>query len=159
EIAAMRLGKGPFSPVRLQGVDDAPLYLANVQAFRDLVSAGPRVVLEWKSMRDFLMPGATPELRHHLELVEKLLSLKLVDYEWAQYKAHREWTPQGSPTFRRAVVNAERFYTAAEGRNGAMAQNLMGQLNGQPVALVTGGFHTASIAHILKANRIPFAVI
>jgi hypothetical protein len=70
EIAAMRLGDGPLSPVRLQGVDDAPLYLANVQAFRDLVGGGTPVILEWKSMKEFLMPGAAPGLRRHLELVE-----------------------------------------------------------------------------------------
>src|SRR4029077_21270686 len=128
DIAAMQVGHGVLSPVRLEGIDDPLLYFANVQAFRDLVGSGPGIAIEWRSMREFLMPGATPELRHHLELVEKLLSLKLVDYEWAQYKPHRDWTPQGSPRFRSAVMAAERFYTAAEGRNGAMAQNLLSQL-------------------------------
>src|SRR5204863_654390 len=113
------------------------LYFANVQAFRDLVAAGRDVALEWRSMKEFLMPGAAPALRHHLELVEKLLSLKLVDHEWAQYKEHRDWTPRPSPppssrgrgskgegNFNRAVSAAERYYTAAEARNGAMADQL-----------------------------------
>src|SRR4029077_12608784 len=91
--------------------------------------------------------------------VEKLLALKLVDHEWAQYKAHRAWTPQGSATFRKAVGHAEPLYTAAEARNGAMADNLINQLGSGPSVLVTGGFHTNSIAHILKEHRIAFAVV
>src|SRR4051812_7342232 len=89
DIAAMQVGRGALSPIRLQGVDDPLLYFANVQAFRDLVANGQAIVIEWKEMRDFLMPGAAPQLRRHLELMEKLLSLKLVDHEWLEYKAHR----------------------------------------------------------------------
>src|SRR5205085_26145 len=102
DIAAIRIGQGVLSPVRLEGVDDPLLYLANVQAFGDLVAQGPQVAIEWRSMKEFLMPGAIPQLRHHLELVEKLLSLKLMDHEWVEYKEHRNWTPYGSPVFHQA---------------------------------------------------------
>src|SRR5258708_27649736 len=40
-----------------------------------------------------------------------------------------------------------------------MAEKLQYCLSGKPVALVTGGFHTASIAHVLKENQIPFVVV
>jgi len=122
---------------------------------------GPQAAHEWKSVKEILMPGAAPELRHHLELVEKLLELKLLDHEWPEYKARRSWTPQGSPAFRQAILAAERFYTAAEARNGAMSDNLLARVRGAsgPVVLVTGGFHSASIAHALKTQGIGFAVV
>src|SRR5262249_37427735 len=84
----------------------------------------------------------------------------------------------------------ERFYTAAEARNGAMAENLLKHIGVQadspkaekvrppyanlssanpipanppfvnpPVVLVTGGFHTAAIAHSLKGHGISFVVV
>jgi len=168
EIAAARAGSGRLSPIKLEGVDDPLLYLANVQAFRDLVKAGPDAAYEWKSLRDLLMPGAAPQLRKHLELTEKLLSLKLIDSEWLEYQDHRDLTPQGSPRFNAAIAAAERFYIAAQARNGALAQNLMasmasnfGQARGPaPTAvLFTGGFHTATIAHMLKTRGISFIVV
>src|SRR5205807_6005879 len=199
-----------LAPVKLEGIDDPLLYLADVQAFGDLVKVGPAAAREWKSLKGLLLPGAAPELRHHLELVEKLLELKLLDHEWLQYKRHRDWTPariasseqqaselgKAVPRSRLAarrslslaIAAAERFYTAAEARNGVMAANLLAHIGERgsegareqgskgageqgsegareqrserdpfspahplprspaPVVLVTGGFHTASIA-------------
>ena len=159
ELGAMEVGTGPLSPIRLEGVDDAPLYLANVAAFRDLTRVGPQAAREWRDLRDLLMPGAAPQLRSHLELVEKLLSLKLIDSDWIEYKEHRDLTPRGSPTFTQAIAAAERFYTAAEARNGAMSENLLNRLQSRPAILVTGGFHTASIAHVLKTSGVSFVVV
>src|ERR1700687_5925483 len=145
EMAAAHVGHGPLSPVKLEGLDDPMLYLANVQAFGDLVKVGPEAAREWKSLKEILLPGAAPELRHHLELVEKLLTLRLLDHEWPQYKAHRSWMPLGNPAFRQDIAAGERVYTAAEARNGAMSENLLARIRGAnaPVVMVTGGFHTA----------------
>lgn len=161
DLAAVRIGRGTLSPLSLEGVDDPLLYLANVQAFRDLVVQGRDAARQWKEVRNFLLPGAAPQLRRHLELTEKLLSLKMLDSEWIQYREHRDLTPRGTGALASAIAAGERFYTAAEARNGAMASNLLGRLGGskKSVVLVTGGFHTATIAHELKTRGIAFAVV
>ena len=159
DLAAIRAGKGRLSPIDLSGVDDPWLYLANVQAFRDLLRVGPAAAREWKALRDLLMPGSSPQLRRHLELTEKLLGLTLLDSDWLQYKEHRNLTPRGSPTLMTAITAAERFYTAAEARNNVLAENLLSSLHAPRAILFTGGFHTASIAHTLKTRGISFVVI
>jgi len=116
-----------LSPVKLEGVDDPLLYFANVQAFRDLAASGPKV-REWRSLRNLLLPGATRNSAP-LELVEKLLSLKLVDYEWSLYQTHRKWTPRGArrsaaPSPPGSVLHRRR---SPERRDGA---NLLEQIGG-----------------------------
>src|SRR5882672_3173856 len=128
EMAAAHIGHGPLSPVKLEGIDDPLLYLANVQAFGDLVKVGPQAAREWKDLKEVLLPGAAPQLRRHLELTEKLISLKLLDSEWLEYKEHRNLTPHPSPRFMTAIAAAERFYTAAEARNGALTDNQIAKL-------------------------------
>ncbi|HVO33443.1 MAG TPA: hypothetical protein VMU17_05955, partial [Elusimicrobiota bacterium] len=181
DLGVARVGRGRLSPMKLTGIDDPMLYLANVQAFRDLARVGPQAALEWRSLKELLLPGAEPRLRRHLELTEKLLGLQLTDDEWLEYQEHRNLTPHGSPGFMAAIAAGERFYTAAQARNDAMADNLLqemglgdketwrqGETNSPrlpvspsagPVILVTGGFHTASIAHRLKTRGVSFAVV
>src|SRR6185437_3463360 len=174
---------------------------------------GPAAAVEWKSVKELVFPGATPQLRRHLELTQKLLTLELLDSEWIEYKEHSDLTPRGTPALAKAVAAAERFYIAAEARNSAMTENLLRSIgvSGEPVhammeetdkqrvedsispvrrsrkpvasrpvepvaggpairspwrsvapapvVLVTGGFHTATIAHALKERGISFVVI
>ena len=108
----------------------------------------PMVIDEWRQIRDLLLPGASPELRRHLELTEKLLTLRLDDADWVQYKDQRVLTPHGSPTFSKAVAAGERFYAAAEARNGVMARNLLAHLVTDSVLL------TGRVSHGLPKPRL-----
>ena len=73
-------------------------------------------------------------------------------------RKRRALTPDGSPVFVNAVFAGERFYTAAEARNDAMAPNLLTHIGTDSIVL-TGGFHTASLARALKDNGISFVVV
>ncbi|MBI4971103.1 MAG: hypothetical protein HZC17_04605 [Candidatus Omnitrophica bacterium] len=81
-----------------------------------------------------------------LERLERMASLK----------AFREDLSEEIPP---ALEKAHEFYVLAKKRDAALAKNFLRELQGGPAILVTGGFHTAGIARILRENNISYRVM
>lgn len=150
-----------LSPVLLWGVDDPALYRKNWHAAK-VVDRQKFMALDYMhSTRTMIAPNAAPELKKHLDLVVKLLMLRLQPKEYKDYLQTRGMNPKGPPIYMSTLEAAETYYSAAEERSHAMAHNLLTRMDHIPgyTVLVTGGFHTKEIAQELKKKGISYVII
>lgn len=150
-----------LSPIRLWGVDDPELYRKNWHAAKVVDRQRTEALTYLRSTKSFLSAGAAGPLKKQLDLVTKLLMLRLQPGEYVDYLKGRSLNPQGPPIYQSTLQAAETYYQAAEDRSHAMTRNLLAKMGQTPgyTALVTGGFHTKEIADQLKSKGIAYAVV
>ncbi len=154
-------GPVSLSPILLWGVDDPDLYRKNWRAAKYVDREHYQALEEIKADRTMLASGASAPLKKHLDLLVKMLLLRLQPKEYQEYRKDRALNPHGSAAFQNTLKAAETYYEAAEQRSSAMAKNLVEKMGNTPgyTALVSGGFHTQEMAEKLKARKIAYVVI
>ncbi len=155
------IGPVSLSPIRLWGVDDPDLYRKNWRAAKFVDREHYKALQELKSTRAMLSAGAADPLRKHLNLMVKMLLLRLQPKEYQDYRKNRAWNPRGSESYEATLKAAETYYEAAELRSAAMVKNLLDKMGNTPgyTVLVSGGFHTQEMVEQLKKQKITYVVI
>ncbi len=150
-----------LSSIHLWGVDDPDLYRKNWHAAKVVDKLNQKALNYIRPTKSLVMQGAAGPLQKHLDLITKLLLLRLQPDEYRDYLKGRSMNPKGPPIYEQTVKAAEEYYDAADKRSAAMAKNVMDRLQRTPgiTALITGGFHTKEIAQIFKKKGIAFAVV
>jgi hypothetical protein len=151
-----------LSPIQLWGVDDPDLYRKNWHAAKTVDRQHYEALEYVKSLRGMLTTGGdTGALQKHLELLTKLLLLRLQPGEYKEYVKGRALNPKGPAIYQNTVAAAETYYQAAEARSHAMAQNVIAKMGRTPgvTALVTGGFHSQEIADEFKKMGLSYVII
>jgi hypothetical protein len=156
-----QVGPVSLSPILLWGVDDPDLYRKNWRAAKYVDREHSRALEEVKATRTVVSEGASDPLKKQLNLVVKLLLLRLQPKEYQEYLKNRALNPRGSRAYEEVLKAAETYYEAAEARSKAMVNNLVAKIGGTPgyTVLVSGGFHTQEMAEQLKERKIPYVVI
>jgi hypothetical protein len=156
-----QIGPVSLSPIILWGVDDPDLYRKNWRAAKYVDREHDLALQEIKTTRTMVAPGATDPLKKQLDLVVKMLLLRLQPKEYREYVKNRALNPRGSAAYQKTLQAAETYYVAAEARSKAMVSNLILRMGGTPgyTALVSGGFHTQEMAEQLKNRKMPYVVI
>ena len=156
-----QIGPVSLSPILLWGVDDPELYRKNWRAAKAVDRAHYQALEEIKSTRTMIAPGASAPLKKQLDLVVRILLLRLQPKEYEEYRKNRALNPRGSAAFQNTLKMAEDYYVAAQARSQAMVVNLLVKMGRTPgyTALVSGGFHTQEMAEKLKARKIAYVVI
>ena len=156
-----QVGPVSISPIRLWGVDDPDLYRKNWRAAKFVDREHYRALEELKATRAMLTVGAADPLKKHLNLLVKMLLLRLQPKEYQEYLKNRSLNPHGSKTYEATLQAAEIYYVAAEARSAAMVKNLIAKMGNVPgyTVLVSGGFHTQEMAEQLKQRKIAYVVI
>jgi len=154
-------GPVSLSPIRLWGVDDPDLYRKNWRAAKFVDREHYRALDELKATRAMLSAGAADPLRKHLNLLVKMLLLRLQPKEYQEYRKNRSWNPRGSPAYEATLKAAETYYEAAEQRSAAMAKNVIAKMGNTPgyTVLVSGGFHTQEMADEFKKLKMTYVVV
>jgi hypothetical protein len=150
-----------LSPIHLWGVDDPDLYRKNWHAAKQVDKMSQQALTYVRPTKSLLMEGAAQPLKKQLDLLTKLLMLRLQPDEYKEYLQGRHLNPKGPAAYEETVKAAEDYYKAADLRSSAMAKNLLDKMGKYPgvTGLVTGGFHTREIAQILKQKKIAYAVV
>jgi len=150
-----------LSPIHLWGVDDPDLYRKNWHAAKVVDRQRFETLSYMRQTKAFLSEGAAEPLKQHLDLLTKLLMLRLQPKEYKEYVAGKSFNPGGPPVYLSSLAAAETYYEAAELRSHAMAQNLIAKMGHTPgyTVLVTGGFHTQEIAEELKKRGLAYLVV
>ena len=156
-----RPGPVSLSPILLWGVDDPDLYRKNWRAAKYVDREHAFALEEIKNTRAVVAPGASPPLKKQLDLVVKMLLLRLQPDEYQDYLKGRSLNPRGSAVYENTLKESEIYYQAAEARSKAMVKNLLDRMGRTPgyTALVSGGFHTKEMAGQLKTREVAFVVI
>jgi hypothetical protein len=156
-----QIGPVSISPIHLWGVDDPDLYRKNWRAAKYVDREHYLALEELKSTRAMLSAGAADPLRKHLDLMVKMLLLRLQPKEYQEYLKYRSLNPRGSEAYETTLKAAETYYEAAELRSAAMAKNVIEKMGGTPgyTVLVSGGFHTQEMAAIFKQLKIAYIVV
>jgi hypothetical protein len=156
-----QVGPVSLSPILLWGVDDPDLYRKNWRAAKYVDREHSFALEEVKGTRAVVSEGASGPLKKQLDLVVKLLLLRLQPKEYQEYRKYRALNPRGSRAYEQVLAAAETYYEAAEARSKAMVNNLVAKMGSTPgyTALVSGGFHTQEMAEQLKARKMPYVVI
>lgn len=158
-------GNGPapvtLSPILLWGVDDPELYRRNWRAAKIVDKQRYGALQYVKDTRQMLMGGADPVLREHMNLLVKMLLLRLQPTEYYSYLKTRHLNPTGPAIYESTLKAAEEYYDMAEKRSVAMADNLLKRMGNTPgyTALVTGGFHTEEIGVQFRKRGVAFMVV
>ena len=159
--AKRQIGPVSISPILLWGVDDPDLYRKNWRAAKFVDRHNHQALEELKATRQMLTPGAEGPLKKHLDLLVKMLLLRLQPKDYQEYAKGRSLNPHGSAAYTETLKAAETYYEAAQQRSNAMVDNLvkrMGNIPGYTV-LVSGGFHTQEMVEALKARKVTYVVI
>lgn len=156
-----QVGPVSISPILLWGVDDPDLYRKNWRAAKFVDKTHYEALGELKATREMLGPGAEGPLKKHLDLLVKMLLLRLQPKDYQEYLKDRALNPHGSPAYEATLKAAETYYVAAQQRSAAMVQNLLNRMGRTPgyTVLVSGGFHTQEMAEALKARHMTYVVI
>jgi hypothetical protein len=156
-----QIGPVSISPILLWGVDDPDLYRKNWRAAKYVDRTHYEALEELKGLRQMIGPGAAEPLKKHLDLLVKMLLLRLQPKDYQDYVKARSLNPHGSPAYQATVKEAETYYEAAQLRSAAMVANLIKRMGKTPgyTVLVSGGFHTQEMAEALKARNMTFVVI
>jgi len=159
--SSRQIGPVSISPILLWGVDDPDLYRKNWRAAKFVDRNNHRALEELKATRQMLAPGAEGPLKKHLDLLIKMLLLRLQPKDYQEYLKYRSLNPHGSQAYETTVKAAETYYEAAQERSNAMVQNLINRMGKTPgyTVLVSGGFHTQEMAQALKARKMTYVVI
>ncbi len=154
-------GPVSLSPILLWGVDDPALYRKNWKAAKYVDREHSRALEEIKATRAMVEEGASGPLKKQLNLVVKMLLLRLQPKEYHEYRENRALNPRGSAAYENTLKAAETYYEAAEARSKAMVKNLTDKMGKTPgyTALISGGFHTQEMAEVLKKQKIAYVVI
>lgn len=156
-----QIGPVSISPILLWGVDDPDLYRKNWRAAKFVDRTHYQALEEIKATRQMVAAGAQGPLKKHLDLLVKMLLLRLQPKDYQEYAKGRSMNPHGSAAYNATLKAAETYYEAAQQRSTAMVDNLvkrMGNIPGYTV-LVSGGFHTQEMAEALKARKMTYVVI
>jgi len=150
-----------LSSVHLWGVDDPELYRKNWHAAKQVDKLSYQALNYVRPTKSFLIEGAAQPLQKHLDLLTKLLMLRLQPDEYKSYLKGRGMNPQGPAVYEQTIKAAEDYYQAADLRSVAMAKNLIQRMGAGPgvTVLITGGFHTRQISDILKQRGLSYVVI
>lgn len=150
-----------LSTIHLWGVDDPELYRKNWRAAKYVDKYGRYALNYIRPTKGLLKEGAGPALQKQLDLVTKLLLLRLQPDEYIDYLKGRTLNPQGPPEYTNVLKMAEEYYDAADKRSHAMADNMLKRMQKTKgiTVLISGGFHTQEIGEILKKKKVNFAVV
>ena len=149
-----------LSPIELWGVDDPDLYRKNWHAAKTVDRLQNPALASLRDTKSMLTEGANSTLKTHLDLLTKMLMLRLQPKEYKDYLPTRKLNPRGPAEYEQALSAAEDYYKYADLRSTAMTQNLLKKIGARPLAvLVTGGFHTQEMAAQLKTLGIGYAVV
>ncbi len=156
-----QIGPVSLSPIHLWGVDDPDLYRKNWRAAKYVDREHYEALQELKATRAMLSAGSADPLKKHLNLLVKMLLLRLQPKEYQEYRQNRALNPHGSVSYEATLKAAETYYEAAEQRSTAMVNNLLAKMGSTPgyTVLVSGGFHTQEMAEQLKQRKIAYVVI
>ena len=156
-----QIGPVSISPILLWGVDDPDLYRKNWRAAKYVDRTHFEALEELKATRQLVSTGADPALKKHLDLLVKMLLLRLQPKDYQEYAKNRAMNPHGSVAYQTTLKAAETYYEAAQQRSVAMVNNLISRMGKTPgyTVLVSGGFHTAEMAEALKARNMTYVVI
>src|ERR1019366_4430105 len=91
-----QMGPVSLSPILLWGVDDPTLYRKNWKAAKYVDREHSRALEEIKATRAMVQEGATDPLKKQLNLVVKMLLLRLHPKEYQEYRKNRALNPRGS---------------------------------------------------------------
>jgi len=156
-------GQGPvtLSPILLWGVDDPDLYRKNWRAAKIVDKQRYAAMQHFRQTKEMLLPGANPALQKHLNLVTKLLLLRLQPQEYYDYLKSRSLTPKGPPIYQSTIDAAEIYYEAAEERSVAMAENIIKRMGNTPgyIGFITGGFHSVEVAAQFKKHGVAYMTV
>ncbi len=160
-VRPTQIGPVSLSPIRLWGIDDPELYRKNWRAAKVVDKNRFPVLDEMRHTKSLILAGANPDLRKNLDLVTKLLMVRLQPQEYEDYKRLRHLNPKGSKLFNDTLQAAEVYYVAAMERSFAMTNNLLAKMGKRPgyTAVITGGFHTGHMTELLKNRGIAYAVV
>jgi hypothetical protein len=155
------MGPVSLSPIRLWGVDDPELYRKNWRAAKYVDKTHTRALEEIKATRTLISSGASDPMKKQLDLLVKMLLLRLQPKEYEEYRKNRHLNPRGSAEYTTTLKAAETYYEAAELRSAAMAKNLLEKMGKTPgyTVLVSGGFHTQEMAALFKKQKLAYVVV
>jgi hypothetical protein len=159
--ANRQIGPVSLSPILLWGVDDPDLYRKNWRAAKYVDRNHFQALEELKATRQLVSGGESGPLKKHLDLLVKMLLLRLQPKDYQVYLKERSLNPHGSAAYQATLQAAETYYEAAQQRSAAMVQNLINRMGSVPgyTVLVSGGFHTQEMAEALKARHMTYVVI
>jgi len=89
----------------------------------------------------------------NLSLSEKLIDFSLSPMEWQKLSSENQRTPQAN------LNPFKEFYKQADIRSKKMVKSLLDQKAEGTRVLVTGGFHTPDVTHLLKKQNVSFIVV
>jgi hypothetical protein len=156
-----QVGPVSLSPILLWGVDDPDLYRKNWHAAKVVDREHYQALIELKNTRSMLAAGGEGPLKKHLDLLVKMLLLRLQPKDYQEYLKSKNLNPRGSAEYEATLKAAEDYYVAAQQRSAAMVQNLINRMGKTPgyTVLVSGGFHTQEMAQMLKDKKMTYVVI
>jgi hypothetical protein len=156
-----QIGPVSISPILLWGVDDPDLYRKNWRAAKFVDRTHYQALEEVKATRQVVSAGGTGPLKKHLDLLVKMLNLRLQPKDYQEYAKGRSMDPRGSASYETTLKAAETYYEAAQERSQAMVRNLLAKMGNTPgyTVLVSGGFHTQEMAQMLKDRKMTYVVI
>lgn len=167
EVAAVRIMESewsnpPVSPFQLFGLEDPELYRRNVLAYRSVLQRRPQALNDLDALRinTQLLGESEEESGHGLDLIEKLLRLKLTPKEWEVFVMYKDAAPS-LPALDSAIEAASQYYQLARLRSRAFMKRAAAQApaSNAPRILVVGGFHTADMAALLRRQHRSFIVL
>jgi hypothetical protein len=159
--AEMAAAMAPAGTLELSGLEDPDAYKSNVEAYQAALDAQSQALQEIETLRllqktlDFSARMLSDD---QLDTLELLARLKLKPSEYAEYL--RACTEHPSvPELTKSLEAADRFYQMVEYRSDIFVEHVLKDQQSSPKALVTGGFHTAKMAHLLQAAGKTFVVL
>ncbi len=108
-----------LSPIELWGVDDPELYRKNWRAAKTVDKLQNQALASLRSTKEFVKEGANSTLKTHLDLLTKMLMLRLQPKEYIAYLPTRGLNPQGPAVYQQALAAAEDYYKYADLRSTA----------------------------------------
>ncbi len=152
----------PISPFQVIGMEDPPLYVASLNAYKDVLSSraqAQKQIHELRRLHDTLGLPQGHALRRQLRLISKMIDLRITPSEFELFQMNRQAMPASS-ALAPALSAAERFYSLADRRSVNFAEEVQRKMPAAPGPrmMVTGGFHTALLAQILRGQNHSYVV-
>ncbi len=168
EVAAVKImekewSNPPVSPFQLFGIEDPLLYRKNVMAYKSVMQRRGKALYDISSLRQKYQlidyPAETGG-EQGLELLEKLLTLKLTPKEYEVFMLYKDAAPS-TVSIDPAVQSALEFYRLARIRSRVFIKQAIQTTpaSSAPRILVVGGFHTDDMAAILRRQGRSFIVV
>jgi len=162
-IQEMEWRNPPVSPFELIGMEEPSLYQANLAAYNAVQTLRGKAleeVAEIRMLHNSLHLPTTHVLRRHLQLIEKMLDLRVTAAEHSLYLKAREAVP-ASLRLTPALEAAERFYELANQRSLVFVKNVDRKVPAAegPRVLITGGFHTPLISQMFRSQGRSYVIL